>query len=96
MSGVVDKEKLKADAGLEYLPTDMTLVIRRGISGEDEFWRYQWEDKPHRLVYSACCEAERLAAEVETLKALIEALKRDLRAYEAEADAPTICEGATE
>jgi hypothetical protein len=41
-------------------------------------------------------EVDRLTAEVETLRVLIEALKRALRDYEAEADAPTICEGATE
>jgi hypothetical protein len=83
MSDIVDKEKLKTDAGLQYLPTDLTYELRMAVTGykKDEFlsWSYQWEDKPHRLVYAACCEAEaqadtitRLTAEVRVRQTIVE------------------------
>lgn len=41
--------------------------MRRAVCGEaaDTFLSpgYQWADKPHRLVFDACAEIERLAAE---------------------------------
>lgn len=41
-------------------------------------------------------ELTALRTEVAVLKALIERLKADLRYYEEQADAPVVCEGATE
>lgn len=66
MSTIEEKQRLQRDAGLSNLPTDLTYDLRRAISGEGD-WDYQWEDKPHRLVYSACSEAEAFRAEVERL-----------------------------
>ena len=93
MSDVVDKEKLKTDAGLQYLPTDLTYELRMAVTGhqKDEFlsWGYQWEDKPHRLVYAACCEAEaqadtitRLTAENKKLKAALNSIAANTYGYE--------------
>ena len=71
-----DKERLQKDAGLAHPPTDLTYELRMAISGHraDEFlsWGYQWTDKPHRLVFAACGEAEALAAENERLRAALE------------------------
>jgi len=72
---MTDKEKLQKDAGLLYRPTDLTYELRMAVTGHraDEFlsWGYQWTDKPHRLVFAACCEAEALAAENEKLRAAL-------------------------
>ena len=91
MIEIVDKEKLKTDAGLQYLPTDLTYELRMGITGykKDEFlsWGYQWEDKPHRLVYAACCEAEAQADTITRLTAENEKLRVALRECEAELNA---------
>jgi hypothetical protein len=58
------------------------------------------EDDPDLLasrgIHEAADTITALRAEVATLKGLVERLKSDLRAYEEEADAPTVCEGATE
>lgn len=75
MSDIVKRLKLKEDAGLEYTPTELTYELRKAVAGhkKDEFlsWGYQWEDKPHRLVYAACCEAEWAADEIERLRAAL-------------------------
>ena len=71
-----EKEQLQKDAGLAYPPTDLTYELRLAVSGhrEDEFlsWGYQWTDKPHRLVFAACCEAEALQHENERLREALE------------------------
>jgi hypothetical protein len=51
---------------------------------------------PASLLHDAADTITALRAAVATLKGLVERLKSDLRAYEEEADAPTVCEGATE
>ena len=43
------------------MPTQMTYHLRLAPSGEGD-WAYQWKDKPHRLIYDACREIERLTA----------------------------------
>lgn len=53
--------KLKADAGIPHLPTQLTYDCRNAISGNGPL-AYTWEDKPHRLVYDLCREIERIAA----------------------------------
>ena len=70
------KEDLKRDAGIPHLPTDLTYELRMAVTGhkKDEFlsYGYQWTDKPHRLVYVACREIERQAAEIERLRWLLQ------------------------
>jgi hypothetical protein len=56
-----DSHKLKADAGLPHLPTQLTYECRLAISGQGPL-AYTWKDKPHRLVYTLCREIERIAA----------------------------------
>ena len=66
------KEDLQRDAGIPHLPTDLTYELRMAVSGhkKDEFlsWGFQWTDKPHRLVFTACREIERQADEIERLR----------------------------
>lgn len=50
---------LQRDAGLSLPPTAMTYQLRMGVSGEGPR-AHDWSDKPHRLVYDACSEAERM------------------------------------
>lgn len=64
MTGKKEREALvtlKIAAQLEHMPTLLTYALRRGVMGKGD-WAYHWSDKPHRLVYSACAEVERLAA----------------------------------
>jgi hypothetical protein len=93
MSDIVDKEKFKIDAGLQYLPTDLTYELRMAVTGhqKDEFlsWGYHWEDKPHRLVYAACREVEaqavtitRLTEENERLRAALQMFACDCAVHE--------------
>ncbi len=61
--------KLKHDAGLKIMPTELTYKYRMamsgqyGISDEIDWLIYQWEDKPHRLIFDLCGELEKIAAE---------------------------------
>ena len=41
--------------------------LRRAVSGGGDF-ADEWNDKPHRLIYDACREIERLTAIIEELK----------------------------
>jgi uncharacterized small protein (DUF1192 family) len=79
MADIVERQKLQADAGLTYLPTELTYELRMAVTGHraDEFlsWGYQWTDKPHRLVYEACGVVEAQAAEIERLRAEVEGQK---------------------
>lgn len=61
------KTEMQRDASLRYPPTDFTLPFRQAISG-DGSRAYEWQDKPHRLVYDLCAEIERLAATGERAK----------------------------
>ena len=80
------KEDLKRDANIPHLPTDLTYELRMAVTGhkKDEFlsYGYQWTDKPHRLVYVACREIERQAAEIKRLR---EALQNILKVPNSEA-----------
>jgi len=58
-----DLVKLKSDAGLPDMPTPLTYELRQAVSGEGPR-AYDWQDKPHRLLYDACREVERLRAEI--------------------------------
>lgn len=82
MADIVERQKLKADAGLTHLPTELTYELRMAVTGHraDEFlsWGYQWTDKPHRLVYEACGVVEAQAVEIESLYAEVERLESDL------------------
>jgi DNA repair exonuclease SbcCD ATPase subunit len=53
--------KLKHDAGLPHLPTQLTYECRLAV-GRDGPRSYDWEDKPHRVVYDLCWEIETRAA----------------------------------
>ena len=55
--------KLKMDAGIPHLPTQLTYDCRTAIGGNGPL-AYTWQDKPHRLVYDLCREIERIAAGV--------------------------------
>lgn len=52
--------KLKQDAGIPYLPTQLTLDCRNALAGKGPM-AYTWEDKPHRLIFDLCGELERLS-----------------------------------
>jgi len=53
--------KLKHDAGLPHLPTQLTYECRLA-AGREGPRGYDWEDKPHRVVYDLCRELEARAA----------------------------------
>ena len=53
--------KLKMDAGIPHLPTQLTYDCRTAIGGNGPL-AYTWQDKPHRLVYDLCREIESIAA----------------------------------
>lgn len=53
--------KLKRDAGLPHLPTQLTYECRLAV-GREGPRSYDWEDKPHRVVYDLCWEIEARAA----------------------------------
>lgn len=52
-------ERLRRDCDIPDTPTQMTYHLRLAPSGMGDY-RYQWKDKPHRLIYDACREIERL------------------------------------
>ena len=60
-------ERLKNDCEIPDMPTQLTYHLRRAVSGEGDY-QYDWKDKPHRLIYDACREIERLSAIIEELK----------------------------
>ena len=59
-------ERLKNDCEIPDMPTQLTYHLRRAVSGGGDY-ADDWEDKPHRLVYDACREIERLTAIIEEL-----------------------------
>lgn len=61
MASIAKKAKLKNDAGLQNMPTNLTHDMRMAIVGKGPY-AYEWKDKPHRLVYTLCRELERIAA----------------------------------
>ena len=59
--------RLKNDCEIPDMPTQLTYHLRRAVSGEGDY-ADEWDDKPHRLIYDACREIERLTAIIEELK----------------------------
>jgi hypothetical protein len=62
-------ERLKRDCDIPDMPTQMTYHLRCAPSGEGDY-RYQWKDKPHRLIYDACREIERLTVKIQQLESM--------------------------
>ena len=60
-------ERLKNDCEIPDMPTQLTYHLRRAVSGGGDY-ADEWDDKPHRLIYDACREIERLTAIIEELK----------------------------
>ena len=70
-------ERLQKDAGLPYPPTRLTYALRMAVSGKGDL-AYDWEDKPHRLLYDACREAEVLTAALTEANAKLEKAREAL------------------
>ena len=64
-------ERLKNDCEIPDMPTQLTYHLRRAVSGGGDY-ADEWNDKPHRLVYDACREIERLTAIIQELEAIKE------------------------
>jgi hypothetical protein len=60
-------KRLQLNAGIPDLPTPLTFDLRRAVGGEGPR-AYDWSDKPHRLLYDACREIERLTALVNDIQ----------------------------
>lgn len=56
---IKDLQRMKRDAGLEYLPTQFTYQFRQAIEGAGPR-EADWLNKPHRLVYDLCRYIEEL------------------------------------
>ena len=67
--------RLKNDCEIPDMPTQLTYHLRRAVSGEGDY-ADDWWDKPHRLIYDACREIERLNTILQKLEAIKE--KMDL------------------
>ncbi len=67
--------RLKNDCEISTMPTQMTYHLRRAPSGEGDY-TYEWKDKPHRLIYDASSEIERLTARNRELEELVNLLCR--------------------
>ena len=61
--------RLKNDCEIPDVPTQMTYHLRLAPSGRGDY-KYEWKNKPHRLIYDACREIERLSAQIESMKEL--------------------------
>ena len=61
--------RLKNDCEIPDMPTQMTYHLRRAPGGEGDY-ASAWKNKPHRLIYDACREIERLSAQIESMKEL--------------------------
>ena len=59
--------RLKNDCEIPDMPTQMTYHLRRAPSGGGDLVD-EWNNKPHRLIYDACREIERLNALIELLR----------------------------
>lgn len=66
MTDQEQKKQLQIDAGIPHLPTDLTYQCRIAIAGEGERG-WEWQDKPHRLVYDLCRQVEADADRIEAL-----------------------------
>jgi hypothetical protein len=78
-------ERLKNACEIPNIPTQMTYHLRRAVSGGGDY-ADEWEDKPHRLVYDACREIERLTVTNEALSELLDTVisALDMTKYEIE------------
>lgn len=76
--------RFQLDCRIPYLPTQLTYQLRWAVHGNGPR-AYDWEDKPHRLVFDACSEIERLTVELAAEKA---------RADKAEAEVARLREAA--
>ena len=78
-------ERLKNDCEIPDMPTQLTYHLRRAVSGGGDY-ADDWEDKPHRLVYDACREIERLTTTNEALSELLDTVisALDMTKYEIE------------
>jgi hypothetical protein len=63
--------QLKNDCEIPDMPTQMTYHLRLAPGGEGDY-ASEWKNKPHRLIYDACREIERLTVIIQELKALKE------------------------
>ena len=59
--------RLKNDCEIPDMPTQMTYHLRRAVSGGGDY-ADEWNDKPHRLIYDACREIERLTAIIQQME----------------------------
>jgi hypothetical protein len=73
--------RLKNGCRIPDMPTQMTYHLRRAPTGEGDY-AYTWKDKPHRLIYDASREIERLNVRVQQLEDLVEQLNWDLQCWE--------------
>jgi len=73
--------QLKNDCQIPDMPTQMTYHLRLAPSGEGDY-AYTWKDKPHRLIYDASSEIERLNVRIGQLEDIVEQLNWDLQCWE--------------
>lgn len=88
-------KELQKAAGLVNLPTPLTHDLRLGVAGEGPY-AYDWKDKPHRLVYTACAQIEanaRLIAQAWLIPEMVEALRALAEILEHDCGCPP-CEGS--
>jgi len=76
--------RLKNDCQIPDMPTQMTYHLRFAPSGEGDY-AYTWKDKPHRLIYDASSEIERLNVRIQQLEDIVEQLNWDLQCWENDA-----------
>ena len=67
MITIEQKKQLQIDAGIPHLPTDLTYECRIAIAGDGERG-WEWQDKPHRLVYDLSRQVEADADRIEELE----------------------------
>jgi hypothetical protein len=73
--------RLKNNCRIPDMPTQMTYHLRLAPSGEGDY-AYTWKDKPHRLIYDASREIERLNVRVKQLEDIVEQLNWELQCWE--------------
>lgn len=66
-------EQMQLDCDIPNLPTQLTYQAVMAISGEGPR-AYDWQDKPHRIVYDLCREVEAQDVAITTLRAEVERL----------------------
>ena len=76
-------ERLKNDCEIPDVPTKLTYHLRRAVSGGGDL-ADEWNNKPHRLIYDACREIERLNVCKQELEDLVEQLNWEVWCYESD------------